>query len=61
MTTKEAYGLKYEPAKFMYRDNAFRFAGRSKSGVVMLGDDERYWVVCLADASRLAKFGIEEA
>lgn len=61
-TTKTAYGLKYEPAK--YRDRALAFASlrhAAKPMRVMLGDDQRFWVVCPADAARLERQGIEYA
>jgi hypothetical protein len=54
--------MKYEPIKFIDRNNAFSFAARClKSMWVMLGDDDRFWVVCPADASRLEKQGYEYA
>ncbi len=60
-TTKDAYGLRYEPRKFLDRDRAFSCAARTKGDVVMLGDDGRYWIVCMADAARLERAGIEWA
>jgi hypothetical protein len=61
-TTKAAYGLRYEPAKFVDRGLAFKNAASCiKPHRVMLGDDMRYWVVCPADAQRLERQGIEYA
>lgn len=32
---------------------------RVKMGLIIMGDDNRYWVVCPADAQRLVKAGLE--
>jgi len=62
MTTQATYGLKYEPAKYLSRTLAFAsVAHHAKAVAVMLGDDNRFWVVCLADAARLERAGIEFA
>ncbi|SNX54868.1 hypothetical protein [Thermoanaerobacterium sp. RBIITD] len=46
--------------KFESRELAFSFANRCiKSMAVMLGDDENFWVVTLADAAVLEKAGYE--
>jgi hypothetical protein len=48
--------------RFVERANAFGFATRAvKTLWVMLGDDERYWVVTPADAARLEAMGYEYA
>ncbi|AYO30613.1 hypothetical protein D2962_08245 [Biomaibacter acetigenes] len=48
--------------KFKSREKAFSFANRCiKSMAVMMGDDERFWVVTLTDAARLEKAGYEWA
>jgi hypothetical protein len=48
--------------RFVERANAFGFAARPvKTLWVMLGDDERYWVVTPADAARLEAMGYEYA
>ncbi len=60
-TTKEIYALRHEPARYQDRGLAFAAAHRQKAGAVMLGDDGRYWVVCLADAARLEAAGLEWA
>ena len=54
--------LKYQPFKFNSRETAFSFArGCKKSMAVMLGDDEMFWVVCMADAARMERAGYEWA
>lgn len=53
---------KYTPAKFNSRDNALSFAARChKAHAVVLGDDRRFWVVCLADFNRLVRAGFQPA
>ena len=48
--------------RFVERANAFGFAAHAvKTLWVMLGDDERYWVVTPADAARLEAMGYEYA
>jgi len=48
--------------RFKSRELAFSFAYRAAKPMrVMLGDDERYWVVTPADASRLERWGYEYA
>lgn len=37
------------------------FADRKQGRAVMLGDDERFWVVSMADAQRLERQGYEWA
>ena len=34
---------------------------RVKSSVVILGDDNKFWVVCFADARKLFKAGYQQA
>ncbi|MBL9001725.1 MAG: hypothetical protein JNK25_11375 [Phycisphaerae bacterium] len=58
--TRDALGLKHTPTVIRDEAAAFRIAGRTKAGVVMLGDGA-YWVVCLADAARLEDAGFEWA
>jgi len=48
--------------RFRQSELAFSFADRAtKSMLVVLGDDERYWVVTMADAERLIRAGYEAA
>lgn len=48
--------------RFRQSEPAFSFADRAtKSMLVVLGDDERYWVVTMADAERLIRAGYEAA
>ncbi|KAB8153438.1 hypothetical protein EZY14_009400 [Kordia sp. TARA_039_SRF] len=59
---KDVLKLRYEPSRFNDRNRAFRWAkNTSKMSMVMLGCDNRYWVVCPSDASRLHKLGYEHA
>ena len=59
---KNTLQLKYEPYKFVNRENAFKWANNSlKPQRVMLGCDGRFWVVCPADAARLEKLDYEYA
>ena len=59
-TARKVLGLKYSPVVARNEATATRIAERWTCGVVMLGDDA-YWVVCLADAQRLARAGYEYA
>lgn len=59
--TARFLGLKYRPDAYRSEELAWSAANRMKAGVVMLGDDCRFWVVCLADADRLEKAGYEFA
>jgi hypothetical protein len=64
MTTqiKSTYSLKYSPDVFSTREAAFRSTERSvKMAIVMLGENGKFWVVCMADAQRLVKAGFEPA
>jgi hypothetical protein len=48
--------------RFIERGHAFGFAQRGTKPLrVMLGDDERFWVVTPADAARLERGGYEYA
>jgi len=48
--------------KFKSRETAFSFANRCiKPMAVMLGDDEGFWVVTMAEAAALKKAGYEWA
>lgn len=59
---KSTYNLKYSPDVFTTREAAFRSADRSvKMAIVILGENEKFWVVCMADAQRLVKQGFEPA
>jgi hypothetical protein len=57
---QNALGLKHTPVVVRSEATAFAIAGRTKAGAVMLGDGA-FWVVCLADAERLANAGYEWA
>ena len=49
-------------SKFNVRDLAFNFSYRTiKSSAVILGDDQKYWVVTLANMERALKQGYELA
>jgi len=53
---------KNAPIKFNSLALANNFANNAiKSMAVMMGDDNRFWVVTMADASRLEKAGYEWA
>ena len=60
---KKELGLRYEPTAFINPASAREFAATciKKCWVVMLGLENRFWVVCFADASRLQKAGFEFA
>ena len=47
--------------KYINRETAFSAASRGFGLAVMLGDDNRFWVVTMADASRLEKMGFDWA
>ncbi len=57
---QRARGLKHRPEVIRDEATAFAIADRTKAGAVMLGDDA-FWVVCLADATRLERAGYEWA
>ncbi|CAG1010284.1 hypothetical protein PHYC_03824 [Phycisphaerales bacterium] len=57
---KDALGLKYRPEVIRDEATAFRIAATTKAGAVILGEGA-FWVVCLADAERLAANGYEYA
>mgnify|MGYP001809985236 CR=1 FL=1 len=59
---KTTLGLRNNIDQFSDRDAAFRWASNcNKLHVVMLGDNEKYWVACFADAQKLSKLGYEIA
>jgi hypothetical protein len=58
---RQTLGLRHEPIRFVSLALASSCAARSKCDVVMLGDDGRFWIVCLADAQRLERLGFEWA
>ena len=59
---KNQLNLRHEPRQFSSRDLAFSAANRSqKTAWVMLGDNEKFWVVCPADAAKLERMGYEYA
>lgn len=61
-TLKTTLGLRNNPDVLTSRDAAFRWAANcNKLHIVMLGDNEQFWVVCLSDAARLLKAGYEIA
>ena len=53
--------LKYQPLKFNSHALANSCANRMNAGAVMLGNDGKFWVVCMADAARLEAAGFEWA
>lgn len=57
---QRALGLKYRPAVIRDEAIAFSIAARARAGAVMLGEGA-FWVVCLADATRLERAGYEWA
>lgn len=56
----DALNLKHRPVVIRDEAIAFRIADGTKAGAVILGEDA-FWVVCLADAERLAANGYEYA
>ena len=61
-TLKTTLGLRNNVDIFNNRENAFGWASRSIKGqIVMLGDNNKFWVVCFADANKLSKLGYEFA
>jgi len=57
---KKELGLKYQPSRLSDREAAFRYSNHTvKPSIVMLGDDQKFWVVCPADAHRLLRQGFE--
>lgn len=53
---------KSAPIKFTSLSTANSFVNNAiKSMAVMMGDDNKYWVVTMADAQRLDKAGYEWA
>lgn len=54
--------MSIRPAIFRNEALAWSFADRSlKAHMVILGDDERYWVVTFAEAAKLVRAGYELA
>jgi hypothetical protein len=48
--------------RFLAPERAFSFADHAiKPMIVLLGDDQRYWVVRMSDADRLLRAGYEAA
>jgi hypothetical protein len=61
-TLKTTLGLRNNVDIFNNRENAFGWASMSIKGqIVMLGDNNKFWVVCFADANKLSKLGYEIA
>lgn len=59
---KNAFGLKSQPSIFVNRENAFGWANLSaQASVVILGLDQRFWVVSGRDAKTLVNQGFEYA
>lgn len=56
----EALGLRHTPTVVRDEATAFSIADRTEAGAVMLGEGA-FWVVCLADAAKLEKAGLEFA
>lgn len=53
--------LRYEPYKFSNPAAARDFAYRCiKAHRLFLGDDNKVWVVCMADGEKLLRGGYEE-
>jgi len=61
-TIRQKFGLRHEPIFVQDRAAAFDIAAHCmKPHRIILGDDERFWVVCPADAAKLSKMGYEYA
>jgi hypothetical protein len=59
---KTTTGREIRIKRFVSRETAFNsLENCEKASAVMLGDDERYWVVTMADAARLERMGYEWA
>jgi len=59
---KSIFNLRHNVDVFQSMEAAVRCAERCiKLHVVMLGDNNKFWVVCFADAQRLFKNGYEIA
>ena len=62
MKLKKDLGLRNRPTRFSNRDLAFNYAENcEKPRNVILGCDNKFWVVCFADTSKLLKQGYEFA
>ena len=59
MKTYNIYNSRID--RFRNREMAFEVANRRKTGMVILGDDSKYWVVCMADAKKSINSGLELA
>lgn len=54
--------LRNKPAEFSNKANAESWVSKSaKPGMIVLGDEGKFWVVCFSDAQRLVKAGYELA
>jgi hypothetical protein len=54
--------LRNKPAEFTNIVNAQSWASKSvKPGMIVLGEEGKFWVVCFSDAQRLVKAGYELA
>lgn len=52
--------LQHEPIRFASRSVAEAFVNRAVvTYMIVLGDDQNFWVVCPSDAERLIKAGYE--
>lgn len=59
---KVKLGLRHIPDQFSNKEAAIRWADKAeKMHVVMIGDNGKFWVVVLSDASRLMKAGYKRA
>lgn len=62
MTTETIGAKKITRFEFTNRNHAFSFADRAyKMHIVILGDNERFWVVSMADGEYLIRRGYEAA
>jgi hypothetical protein len=59
---KTVFGLRNNVDQFSDLQAATRWANNCvKLHIVMLGSNDKYWVVCFADAQKLSKLGYEVA
>ena len=58
---KEAEKIIYRCTKLSDEDRARAYAARTtKPSRIILGDDEKYWIVTPAEATKLEKLGYEQ-
>lgn len=59
---KSTLGLKNGVDQFSSKELAYSFAERCiKQHIVILGDHDKFWVVCFSDAQKLVNLGYEIA